>query len=309
MTLSNGTRLPKIAWGFTFAVAFAAFGATAVAQVQPAAGGAVTDDPNRIYATVDGEPVTEADLAVVAMEYAQQLGRTPSDMRIPELLEVVIDTRLLAKAAEAAGIDEQDMVKRRLAFERARTLRNEFLRDTANNAVSDESVRARFDKEMADFVPGDELHLRHILVETEEEGKSIIADLAAGGDFAAIAAEKSKDPGSGPNGGDLDFVPRGLTVPEFEDAAFALEVGTYTEAPVQSQFGWHVIRLEEKRKASPPEFAAEEKRIRSEMIREFVTSKVDSLRAAAEIKIIPPPEAPAAEAPAADGAGAGAAAQ
>lgn len=300
MTLSNGTRLPKIAWGFTFAVAFAAFGATAIAQDQPVASGAGTEDPDRVYATVDGVPVTEADLAVVAMEYAQQMGRAPNDMRVPELLEVVIDTRLLAKAAEAAGIDEQDMVKRRLAFERARTLRNEFLRDTANNAVSDESVRARFDKEMADFVPGDELHLRHILVETEEEGKAIIADLAAGGDFAAIAAEKSKDPGSGPNGGDLDFVPKGLTVPEFENAAFALEVGAYTQEPVQSQFGWHVIKLEEKRKASPPEFASEESRIRNEMIREFVTSKVDSLRAAAEIKIIPPPEAPAAEAPAAD---------
>jgi peptidyl-prolyl cis-trans isomerase C len=134
--------------------------------------------------------------------------------------------------------------------------------------------------------------LHHILVETEDEAKEIIADLEAGGDFAAIAKEKSTDTGSGAGGGDLGFVPRGVTVPEFEEAAFALEVGEVTDQPVQSPFGWHVIRLEEKRESSPPEFAAEENRIRTELLRSFITGKIEELRAAADVEIIEP-EAPA----------------
>jgi peptidyl-prolyl cis-trans isomerase C len=222
---------------------------------------------------------------------------------------VVIDMKLLAKAAEGAGVDKKDEVVRRLGLDREMTLRNEYLRSKAETAVTDETVKARFDKETADFVPEDEFHLHHILLGSEEEAKTALADLEKGGDFATIAKERSIDPGSGARGGDLGFVPKGKTVPEFENAAIALEAGTYTKEPVKSQFGWHIIKLDETRKSSPPPLEAEEGRIRNDLIREFVQAEVEAVRAGAKIEIVPPPaaeetgEAPAAQTPApADGA-------
>jgi peptidyl-prolyl cis-trans isomerase C len=304
MTASNGIRLPKLAIALALSVAVSALFAPAMAQDAPAATGeqaVAAPDPERVYATIDGEPITQADLAAASQDYAETLARIPPEARLSQLLNVVIDMRLLADAAEEAGIDEKDSVKRLLAFERSRTLRNEYLRDKATTAVTDEKVQERFDKEIADFEPGDELHLRHILVETEEQGKEVIAAIEGGQDFAEVAKEKSLDPGSAQNGGDLGFVPKGKTVPEFENAAFALDVGEVSETPVQSQFGWHVIKVEEKRKESPPELAAEEVRIRNELIREFVTAEVEGLRAAADIELVEPETPAEGEAPAADG--------
>jgi peptidyl-prolyl cis-trans isomerase C len=298
--------------GLGLATVAAAFGAIVVAQEAPVAPPAdkpaaepqtLAPDPARVYARIDGVPITEGDLDVAAQAYGQELGQLPMEARLPQLLNVMIDLRLLAKAAEGAGVDKQDEVIRQIAFDRSRALRNEYLRGKAEKEVTEETMRARFDKELAEFVPGDELHLRHILVKTEEEAKAVIVDIEKGGDFAAIAKEKSLDPGSGSKGGDLGFVPKGLTFPEFEKAAFALEVGAMTEEPVETEVGWHVIRLEEKRKEEPPLFNAEQVRIRNELIRELVTGEVESLRAAAKIEIVPPPTPPAA-APAAPEGGA-----
>lgn len=306
MTLSTAIRLPIVAGVVAGALTFLPLAGPAAAQdgqgAAPAASGAAAandtgaNDADQVFATVDGEPITAGDLLIAAEDYAQQAGAAPGNLPFGQLLEAIIDMRVLARAAEKAGLTDDPAIERRLAFERMRALRDLYLREEALQealeAATDEAVQAQYDKEVADFEPQDELHLRHILVESEDEAKEIIADLDAGGDFAEIAKEKSKDPGSAPNGGDLDFVPRGVTVPEFEEAAFALEIGEMTDAPVQSQFGWHVIRLEDKRKSSPPELATEQTRIRNEMLRAFVTERVAELRAAADIEIIEP-EAPA----------------
>lgn len=292
MSLSNAIRWPGIACAIACAIATLAFTPHALAQdgsdpaMTPGTAGAA--DPDQVFATVDGEPVTAGDLLVAAEDFARQLGQQPGNVPMGELLNVLIDMRLVAQAAEAEGLDEDDAVQRRVAFERMQILRNVYLRDQALSAVTDEAVREQFDEETANFEPQEERRLSHILVETEDEGKEIIADLEAGGDFAEIAMEKSQDPGSASNGGALDFVGRGATVPEFEQAAFDLEVGEVTDEPVQSQFGWHVIRLEETRESSPPEFATEEQRIRNEMLREFITDKIAELRAAADIEIVEP---------------------
>jgi peptidyl-prolyl cis-trans isomerase C len=258
----------------------------------------------QVYARIDGEPITAGDLAAMAQDYAQDLGRVPPEQRASQLLSGIIEMRVLANAAVEDGLDKEEMVLRRIALMRSRILSNEFLRQAVAEATSDERIRARFDEEVASFEADEELHLFHILVETEEEARAIVADIEGGAEFASIATEKSKDPGSGANGGDLDFVPRGMTVPEFEKAAFALEIGEYTKDPVQTQFGWHVIRLEEKRKTTPPEFAAAEARIRTDLIRETVAEKVELLRVAANIEIVPPLQTAVdeADAPAANGA-------
>jgi peptidyl-prolyl cis-trans isomerase C len=304
MTVSTALRLPILAFAIAAAVAILPYAPRAAAQDGPSAapqaaevatdgGDAVATD--EVFATVDGQPVTAGDLLIAAEDYARQVGGAPGNLPLGQLLDAIIDMRLLARAAEQAGLGDDPAVERRLAFERMRALRDIYIRQEALAAVTDEAVQAQYEKEKAEFEPQDELHLQHILVETEDEAKEIIADLDAGGDFAEIAREKSADTGSGASGGDLGFVPRGATVPEFEDAAFALEVGEVTDAPVQSQYGWHVIRLDEKRETSAPEFATVENRIRGEMIRAFVTDKVEELRAAADIEIIEP------EKPAADG--------
>ncbi len=313
MTASNRNRFGKTALAFGLATAVAASAAIVAAQETPAPPPAeapatppaepqtLERDPARVYATIDGVPITEADLDVAAQEYSQELGQLPMEARLPQLLNVVIDLRLLAKAAEGAGIDKKDEVVRQVAFDRSRALRNEYLRDKAEKEVNEETIRARFDKEVAEFVPGNEFHLHHILVKTEDEAKAIIVDIEKGGDFAAIAKEKSLDPGSGSKGGDLGFVPKSLTFPEFEKAAFALEVGAMTKQPIETDVGWHVIKLEATRKEEAPLFNVEQIRIRNEMIRELVTGEVESLRAAAKIETIPPPQPPAAEGAPAEG--------
>jgi peptidyl-prolyl cis-trans isomerase C len=298
--------LPKFAWALALTVAVCAFNAPVLAQEPPAAASedaAIAPDPERVYATVNGEPITEADLNVAWQQYAETIGRLPPEIRRSELLDVVINMRLLAGAGEEAGVDKKDSVKRRLAFERVQTLRNEYLREKVTATVTDESVKERFDKEIANFEPSDEFHLRHILVKTEDEGKEVIAEIEGGADFAEVAKAKSLDSGSAPNGGDLGFVPTGKTVPEFEAAAFALDVGEISKEPVESQFGWHVIKVEEMRKESAPELAAEEPRIRNELIREFVAAEIVALRAAADIEVVTPeePAVEEGEAPAVDG--------
>lgn len=317
MTAFNRTLQMRIAAAALLA-GFAMAGA-AVAQDAPAEAPAAAEpappaeaqrelppDPKRVYAIVDGVPIVEADLAIVAEQYEQTLGQIPQDVRVSELLNVVIDMRLLAKAAEAAGVDKKEAVVRRLGLDREMTLRNEYLRGKAETVVTDEAVKARYEKDTAAFQPEDEYHLYHILVATEDEAKTVLADLEKGADFATIAKERSTDPGSGARGGDLGFVPKGKTVPEFENAAIALEVGAYTKEPVKSQFGWHIIKLEETRKSAPPTLEAEEARIRNDLIRDFVQAEVDAVREAAKVEIVPPPAAEvpaAAETPApADGA-------
>lgn len=240
-------------------------------------------------AIVDGVPITAEDLALAAQDFGEQLAQLPPERQTSALIDAIIDIRLIARAAEAAGMEKEALVARRLEFVRDRTLRNEYLKEKVFQAVTDEAVKKRYDEEIAKFAPGDELGLSHILVKTEEEAKTIIADLDKGGDFAAIAKEKSTDPGSGPRGGDLGFIKKGQTVKPFEDAAFGMEVGTYTRAPVKSDFGWHVIKLVEKRKETPPALEAETPRIRQEMVSALFKAEIDKLRAAAKIEIVPPP--------------------
>ena len=154
--------------------------------------------------------------------------------------------------------------------------------------MTDDEVRARYDKQMADTPPVNEVKARHILVKTKEEALEIVKQLDAGGDFEAIAKEKSADPGSGAQGGDLGYFGPGQMVPEFEKAAFALEIGAYTKEPVQSQFGWHVIKVEDKRAQQPPAFDQVKDQIRSVVFREKYFALVKQLRTEAKVDIADP---------------------
>ncbi len=277
MTVIARIRPRGTALALVVAVA-AGLAGSAVASAQETAGDAVV-------ARVDGDPITEGDLAVAAQEFRDELPRMPGDLR-SNLIDLIVNIRLGAKAAKQAGMNEDPPVAARLALVEDQALYAEFLRRKFVAAVTEEAVRAEFDEELAAFVPADQVHVRHILVATEEEAKEIIAELDAGADFAEVAKEKSLD-GSGANGGDLDFIWPGRTVKPFEDAAYALKVGEYTKEPVQTNFGWHVIKSEETRKEPPPTFAQEARQIQQQLMAATFEEAMNALRAEATIEVVP----------------------
>ena len=253
-----------------------------------------------VVARVNGTEITEADLSQAALDFRDQIAQLPEDQRRTQLIQHLIDTKLAARAAETDGLDKDPAVQRRLQTVRDRTLQLEYVRTKVLASVTDEALHKRFDDVLKTFVPKDQYQAAHILVKTEDEAKAIIADLDKGGDFAAIAKEKSLDPGSAAKGGELGFFDPQQMVKPFGDAVVALKIGTYTEAPIQSQFGWHVIKLEATRKESPPAFEQVAPQLRQEMISELFASSMQGLRASAKIEIVPPAAAPGdAAAPAA----------
>jgi len=209
--------------------------------------------PETVIATVAGSPITEADLSFAAEDLSQELQQMPPDQRKPFLLRVLIDMKVMAQAGAAAGMADTPLFQQRLEYLKDRSLRRAYFAEQIAAGVTEEAVRAEYDTFVAGFTPAPEIRASHILVPTEEEAKAVKAQLDGGADFATLAKEKSIDPGAA-NGGDLGFFGAGSMVAPFEAAAFALtDIGQVSE-PVESQFGWHVIRLEEKRESAPPEF-------------------------------------------------------
>jgi peptidyl-prolyl cis-trans isomerase C len=251
-----------------------------------AAPAAVT--PETVVATVGGEPVTEGDLSFAAEDLAQDLAQMPPEERRAFLLRVLIDMKVMAGAAKSAGMDQTPIFAQRLKYLEERALRRAYFADAIAGKVTEEAIRADYDAFVAQFKPQDEVHARHILVETKEEADAIKADLDGGADFAAIAKEKSIDPGSGANGGDLGFFAKGMMVPEFETAAFALVNAGDVSEPVQSQFGWHIIKLDEKRQSKPPTFEQVAPQIQQQVLMRVFNEKVEELMSDVKIEVTDP---------------------
>jgi len=240
---------------------------------------------DKVLAKVDGQPITEKDVAATSATLASQLAQLPEDARKRAVLERLIDTRVIANAAAKAGLDQSETFKARMEQVRTQLLVNEFVKAKVEPAVTEEAIKARYDKDAKAYDPPEEFHARHILVKEEADAKAIIADLAKGGDFAKIAAEKSEDPGSGPQGGDLGFFGPGEMVPEFEEAAKGLKAGEVTKEPVKSQFGWHVIKLDEKRKRPIPGLDEVRDQVRQALVGDTFTKILDDLKKTSKVEI------------------------
>lgn len=240
-----------------------------------------------VVATINGEPVTETDLSVAIADLDQQFAQLPEEQRRAAALSAIIEIRLLAAEAEEKGLGEGDEFGRRMALLRQRALHSAYIDNEVASKVTDEAVRARYDQEVASATPAEEVRARHIIVATQEEAAAIIAELDAGGDFEEIAKEKSTD-GAAAQGGDLGYFGPGRMVPEFEQAAFAMEVGSYSKEPIQTQFGWHVLKVEDKRSQQPPAFDQVSGQFRAAMLREAYVEAVGALHEAAEIEITDP---------------------
>ncbi|MCR4267960.1 peptidylprolyl isomerase [Nitratireductor sp. ZSWI3] len=240
-----------------------------------------------VIATVNGLEITEGDLAIAASEYGPQFGNLQGEQQRAALLSALIEIRLLASEAEKQKLADNEDFARRLAFLRQQALHATFIDKVVNSAVTDEEVRASYDKQVADAPAVNEIRARHILVKTKEEAEAIIKQLDEGGNFEEIAKEKSTD-GAAANGGDLGYFTEGQMVPEFETAAFALNPGDYTKEPVETQFGFHVIKVEDKRAKQPPAFEDVKDRVRSVLVRDKYIKEVGTLRDAAQIDVKEP---------------------
>jgi peptidyl-prolyl cis-trans isomerase C len=258
---------------------------TAPAPAAPAAPAQTAPDPATVVATVNGQSITEADLTLAEADLDQQFSRLPPEQRRAAALSALIEIRLLASEAEAKGLDKDPEFERRMAFLQQRALHSAVIDSEISSKITDDEIRKRYDTEMSNTPPVNEVKARHILVKTKEEADAIIKQLDAGGDFEKLANENTTDPSGKETGGDLGYFGPGQMVPEFEKAAFALDVGAYSKEPVQSQFGFHIIKVEDKRAQQPPAFDQVKDQIRSILLRENYFALVKSLRGAAKVDI------------------------
>lgn len=240
-----------------------------------------------VVAKVGGLEITqsEVDLAVTGLD--PQLANLPDAQKRVAALSAVIDIKLFAAGATDEGLQDDAAFKRRIAYLTDRELHNAYFKKHVVDAVTPEEVKARYEAEIAKIEPQDEIRARHILVKTEEEAKAVIAALDAGKDFVELAKEKSTDPNKS-EGGDLGFFGKGRMVPEFEAAAFALEPGSYSKEPVKTQFGFHVIKLEEKRKQQPPALEQVESQVRQIVMRDKYVELLEKAKAESKVEIEDP---------------------
>jgi peptidyl-prolyl cis-trans isomerase C len=240
------------------------------------------DDP--VVATVGKLEIHQSELDLAVQNLDPQLAQLPDEQKKVAALSGAIDVKLLASGALAEGIKDTDDFKKRMAYIGDRELHNAYFRKHVVEATTPEEVKARYDKEIAALPKQQEVHARHILVKTEDEAKAVIADLDKGKDFAEIAKEKSQDSNKD-DGGDLGWFGPGRMVPEFEEAAFALDKGQYTKTPVKTQFGYHVIKVEEKRDAAPPAFEQVEDQVKQLVMRDKYVALISQAKADQTIDI------------------------
>jgi peptidyl-prolyl cis-trans isomerase C len=239
----------------------------------------------KVLAKIGDRTITSADLDQAMGDMAQQFQSFPEAERRARALDSLIDINVLAIQAEKEGYQNQADIKRRIELLRARTLHNGYFQKKIQPNITEETMKERFEQESAKITPQQEVSARHILVKTEEEAKVIIKDLEAGKDFIELAKEKSTGP-SGPNGGDLGFFGPGRMVPEFEQAAFKLEKGAFTKEPVKTQFGFHIIRVDEKRDQPKPTYEQSKQQIRQLMLTEAYGKAIEQSRTEVGVELL-----------------------
>jgi peptidyl-prolyl cis-trans isomerase C len=232
---------------------------------------------------VNGVTIPQARFDAMAKELEAQ-GHADSPERTQAIKEELINREVLAQAAKKRGIDKDPDVQMQMDMARQAVLvRSLFENEMKQHPVSDADLEKQYN-EFKGSMGTNEYKVRHILVDKEEDAKAIIAQLDKGADFATLAKEKSKDPGSKDNGGDLDWGPSGRYVKPFSDAVMATPKGTYTKTPVKTDFGYHVIKVEDVRPLKVPTFAELRDRFRQRAQQEEIQHMVQDLRSKAKIE-------------------------
>ena len=248
-----------------------------------------------MLAKVNGSEIRQSDVALAEEELGQSLAQMDPATRKENVLSFLIDMKIVSKAAEDKKIENNEDFKKRLAFTRNRLLMDSLLASEGKAATTDDAMKKVYEEATKQITGEQEVHARHILVETEDEAKAIKAELDKGADFAELAKKKSKDPGAS-DGGDLGFFTKEQMVPEFSAVAFTLEPGKISD-PVKSQFGWHIIKVEEKRNRKAPEFEQVKGQIETYVTRKAQADYVAKLREAAKVERMDKPEETAGRIP------------
>jgi peptidyl-prolyl cis-trans isomerase C len=272
--------MPRV---FALALGFAAAAQLFVAGMAVAADDAAKPAEDPVVATVNGNQVHLTDVAQAQQLLPDPYRGYPLHLIFNDMLNMVIDQRIAAQAARDRGLHEDEGVKRYLARIESQILQRTLLERHVRENVTEAALKELFEQKMSEEVPGDQVHARHILVDSEAEAQQIIQELAAGGDFAELAQNRSTGP-SKSKGGDLGFFKEGEMVEEFSKAAFALEVGATTKEPVKTQFGWHVIKVEERKQADKPTFEQSQEQLHAELSQQVAAAFIKELRVGAEIE-------------------------
>jgi len=276
----------------------------APAAKPPAAAAAPVTVKDPVVAVVNGQQIRLSELEIAQQSLPQQYRSMPLQAVFPALLERIIDSKLVVQEGKKTKTNDDPAFKKRMAFVEEQVLQDFWIQREISRLVTLEKIQQRYQERLKSMPPEEEVHARHILVATEDEAKALIAELKKGAAFDKIAKEKSTDKASGAEGGDLGWFKKSDMVKEFADAAFGLKKGELSEAPIKTQFGYHVIKIDDRRTAPPPALEELSEQIREELAREAVTAQLDKIRAGSKIekfnmdgtKVEVTPAAPAAPA-------------
>ena len=243
------------------------------------------DDP--VVAVVNGYEILMSDILNRRQQLGPQAQQYPIHLLFNLILQDMISVRLVADEARKQGYDKESQVRRTVSQIEDQILQQELMSRYVKDNMTDDAVKARYDRFLKENPPLDEVRARHILVETEEQARAVIVRVGKGEDFARLAQEVSTGP-SGKVGGDLGYFTREKMVPEFSAAAFEMRPGDVTKSPVKTQFGWHVIKIEDRRTQEAPSYVQAEGQMREQVQEQLKQEYVSELREKAKVETYGP---------------------
>lgn len=268
----------------TRSIRSAFFIAAAIAITSPAAlaqPAKTANDP--VVARVNGQPITRSAVMEFYNQLPPQMAQIPLEQILPGIINELAARRLLSDAAEKAKLGDDAAVKKQLQSAREQVLQQAYLDRKVKEDVTEAKMKTRYDELIKQQPPQEEVHARHILVASEVDAKAALDEVKKGADFTEVSKKRSTGP-TAATGGDLGFFTKDKMVPEFAEAAFNLQPGQVTETPVKTQFGWHVIKVEARRKSDPPKFEDVRSQVYDMMAGEAVEKLVADLRKSAKIE-------------------------
>ena len=254
--------------------------------------------PDPVVARVGADEIHASDVADAAAGLPEQLRGMPPQMLYPMLLDQLIDRHAIVVAARKQGLQSDPEVQRQVARATDTALQNALLSRDIKPTLTEDAIKARYERDYANKPGAEEVHAEHILVPTEAKAKEVIQKLGKGADFDKLAKEYSTDPTAKTNAGDLGYFKKGDMLPEFTNAAFALKPGQVTQTPVKTRFGWHVIKVLDHRTAPAPTLEQVHDQIRQTLIQEGVSRVVTQAKEGLKIEKFNQDGTPMAEQPA-----------
>ena len=280
MLLRSAPRQRPIAFATIAALLFVLPAASGCSKNSSSEAPASASDP--VIARVNGVDIKQSDLALAEEDVGADMQAASPEAKREHLISYLADIIMVTQAADKKNLADNPDFKRRLAFLRSKLLMGYELQEEAKTALTDEALKQTYDEAVKSMSGQEEVRARHILVEGEDEAKAILEQLKGGADFAKLAKEKSKDPGAA-EGGDLGYFTKDQMVPEFADIAFKMYPGQLSN-PVKTQFGWHVIKVEDKRIKQPPEFEKVKDQIEAYLVRKAQSDFIAKLRQSAKVE-------------------------